>query len=323
MHRRTLVLGLTALCVSRFAIAQPARIPRIGVMMMVPIQHVFVESFRQGLREHGYIEGKNIQVDYRSAEGAVDRLHAIAADFVRQNVDLIVAGGGTASARAAIKATSTIPVVFPVAADPVRSGLVRSLAHPGGNATGQEFFDIEMSAKRMQLLKEVRPKVARVAVLADPSVAVYREQVSATRKAADTFAIEVLILDIRDPGELNAAFDAAVKWRADALMNLASGFLGVHIKQVLDLAQQKRFLALWSDRIYPDAGGLLSYGADVAYLYRTSARYVDRILKGAKPGELPVEQATKFELVVNLKTAKALGIAIPPAVLVRADKIIE
>jgi len=242
---------------------------------------------------------------------------------VRQNVDLIVAGGGTASARAAIKATSTIPVVFPVAADPVRSGLVRSLAHPGGNATGQEFFDIEMSAKRMQLLKEVRPKAARVAVLADPSVAVYREQVSATRKAADTFAIEVLILDIRDPGELNAAFDAAVKWRADALMNLASGFLATHIKQVLDLAQQKRLLAFWSDRIYPDAGGLLSYGVDVAYLYRTSARYVDRILKGAKPGELPVEQATKFELVVNLKTAKALGIAIPPAVLVRADKIIE
>jgi putative ABC transport system substrate-binding protein len=260
--------------------------------------HAFVESFRQGMREHGYIEGKNIHVDYRSAEGAADRLPGIAADFIRQKVDLIVAGGGTASALAAAKATSTVPIVFPVSADPVRSGVVRSL-------------------------KEVLPKVARVAVLADPSVGVYREQLSMTRKAAAELGIEVFIFDVRSADDFAAAFDAAVTSNADALMSLTSPFFGWHTNRILDLTSQKRLLALWDSRMYADAGGLLSYGADVAYLYRMSARYVDKVLKGAKPGDLPVEQATKFELVVNLKTARAQGIVIPPAVLGRADHVIQ
>lgn len=299
--------------------------PRIGLMLAAPIEGPFAQAFRQGLRELGYVEGKNIHVEYRSAEGRPDRFAAMAAEMVRLQVDVIVAGGGGPSARAAMQATRTTPIVFPAAADPVLEGLVQSLARPGGNATGLSIISSEINAKRMQVLKELLPNLRRVGFLADPKMGGMVEDaaITATQRAALALSLQLEVIRASSPEEFARAFDSARNARAEALIVSASSTFNAHRRQLIELAAKQRLVTLWEHRQFPLAGGLLSYGPDIADLYRSAARFVDRILKGAKPADLPVEQATKLELVVNLNAAKALGLKIPPPLLVRADQVIE
>jgi len=327
MRRRLFVLGgLATFGAARLTAAQERRkAPRIGVMLAVPIEGPFTQAFRQGLRELGYLEGQNIHVEYRSAEGSPDRFASIAAEMVRLQVDLIVAGGGGGSARAAMQATRTIPIVFPAAADPVLEGLVQSLPHPGGNVTGLSIISSDINAKRLQVLKELLPKLQRVALLADPKMGSKVEEaaIAASQAAARALGLQLEVLRASSPDGFAGAFDSARNARAEALIVAASSTFNAHRSQLLELATRHRMVTVWEHRQFPLAGGLLSYGPDIADLYRSAARFVDKILKGAKPADLPVEQATKLELVINLKTAKALGIAIPPTLLVRADLVIE
>jgi len=327
MRRRLFVLGgLATLGAARLTAAQERRkAPRIGVMLAVPIEGPFTQAFRQGLRELGYLEGQNIHVEYRSAEGSPDRFASIAAEMVRLQVDLIVAGGGGGSARAAMQATRTIPIVFPAAADPVLEGLVQSLPHPGGNVTGLSIISSDINAKRLQVLKELLPKLQRVALLADPKMGSKVEEaaIAASQAAARALGLQLEVLRASSPDGFAGAFDSARNARAEALIVAASSTFNAHRSQLLELATRHRMVTVWEHRQFPLAGGLLSYGPDIADLYRSAARFVDKILKGAKPADLPVEQATKLELVINLKTAKALGITIPQTLLVRADLVIE
>jgi putative tryptophan/tyrosine transport system substrate-binding protein len=326
MRRRDFLFGgLATLGTARLVAAQERRMPRIGLMLAAPIEGPFAQAFRQGLRELGYVEGKNIHVEYRSAEGSPDRFASIAAELVRLQMDLIVAGGGGASARAAMQATRSIPIVFPAAADPVLEGLVQTLARPGGNATGLSIISSEINAKRLQVLKELLPKLGRVGFLTDPKMGgiVEESAITATRSAALALSLQLEVIRASSPEEFAPAFDSARKARTEALIVSASSTFNAHRRPLVELAERQRLVTLWEHRQFPLAGGLLSYGPDIADLYRSAARFVDRVLKGAKPGDLPVEQATKLELVINLKAAKALGLKIPPRVLVRADQVIE
>jgi putative ABC transport system substrate-binding protein len=239
------------------------------------------------------------------------------------NVDVIVAGGGSVSPRIASRVTGTIPIVFPVAADPVGTGLVKSLARPGGNVTGLALLESEMNAKRVQLVRELLPKVERVAVIADPSMGAYADGVRASQEAARTLGLKVQVLSPRNPDEVESAFKSAKDGGAEAVVVLASSPFSRQSRRLVGFAAKYRLVTVWEHRAYTDAGGLVSYGHDIADMYRSAARYVDRILKGAKPAELPVEQGTKLDLVINLKTAKEFGITIPPALLVRADQLIQ
>jgi putative ABC transport system substrate-binding protein len=319
MHRRTFVVGaLAALGMPRIAVAQQRRsMPLIGVMLVRPIPNEFMAAFQRGLRELGYVEGQNIQVEYRSVEGRPERYAALAAEFVALRVDVIVAGGSVIAAR---KATSTIPIVFPAQPDPVSMGLVQSLARPGGNVTGISMLEADVSAKLLQLVRELLPKVERVAVLRDPRISA--QQVEATQAAARTLGIELHVLSAI-PENFDEAFAAAKRVRAEAMIVLPSSVFSAQRHRLVDLAAKNRLIAVYEYDGYPLAGGLISYGVDFAEMYRSAARYVDKILKGAKPADLPVEQATKFDLVINLKTTKALGLNIPPMLLVRADRVIE
>jgi putative tryptophan/tyrosine transport system substrate-binding protein len=317
---------LAALGAARLAGGQERRkLPRIGLMLAGPIEGPFTQAFRQGMRELGYVEGQNIEIQYRSAEGAPDRFSAIAAEMVRLPVDLIVSGGGGGSARAAMQATRTIPIVFPAAADPVREGLVHSLARPGGNATGLSIIESEINAKRMQVLKELLPKLQRVTMLVDPKMGSMVEQTSiaGAQAAARAFGLQLEVLRASAPDEFAAVFDSARRTRAEALIVVASSTFNAHRGRLVELAARHRLVTVWEHRQFPLAGGLLSYGPDIADLYRSAARFVDKILKGAKPADLPVEQATKLELVINLKAAKALAIEISPTLLVRADLVLQ
>lgn len=320
-RRRFVLVALAAIGVPDIAGAQQSRkIPKIGVMMVLPIPNALMKSFGERLRELGYVEGQNIQVEYRSADGRPERFPALAAEFVRLNVDVIVSGGGAPAVRAARQATSTIPIVFPALADPIAIGAVNSLARPGGNVTGISMRDSEMSAKRLQLLREILPKLKRVAVLRDPKGAA---EADALQNAARSLGIELQLFVASIPEQFDAAFDAARKANAEALIVLPSGTFAAHHQLLVDLAMRNRMASVWEQRQFTDAGGLLSYGPDFQDNWRIAARYVDRILKGAKPAEMPVEQATKFELTINLKTAKVLGITIPNSLLVRADQVIQ
>jgi putative ABC transport system substrate-binding protein len=282
----------------------------------------WTEAFRQGLRDLGYVEGRNIIIEWRSAEGKAARLPGLAAELLRLNVDVIVTGGST-STGAAKEATVTIPIVMGMDTDPVGSGFVRSLARPGGNITGLSTLSPEISGKQLELLKETVPKLSRVAVFGISTRAGNAQSLKETEHAAGAFGVQVQYLDILGPKDIETAFRGATKRRADAILLLASPVLHSHRTQVANLAAQNRLPAIYPWVEFVEEGGLMSYGVSFTDLYRRAAMYVDKILKGAKPADLPVEQPTKFEFVINLQTAKQIGLTVPPNVLARADKVIR
>ncbi len=304
---------------------QPKKIPRIGVLGAQSAIRASdrLGGLRQGLRDLGYAEGKNITVEYRWANGMNDRLPALAVELVRLKVDAIVIAGGTPAIQAAKRATSTIPIVFVGSSDPVALGLVVSLARPGGNVTGLSLGSPELYGKRLELLKETIPRVSRVAVLSDPANSSTHLSLREIRATARALGLQVQALDARRPNDLEAAFEAATRARAGALIVLQQPTITTQRKLVIDLAAKNRLPAIYTNTEWPDSGGFMSYGANFADLYRRAAVYVDKILKGTRPADLPVEQPTKFEFVINLKTAKQIGVTIPPNVLARADRVIK
>jgi len=328
MNRRETVLALLALGVAPRAgqAQQQGKIPRIGFLHpAVPQNNTvpFLEAFRQGLRELGYVEGKNIQLEVRWGEGKLERMPALADELVRLNVDVIVAATSP-SVLAAKQATRTIPIVMPLSSDPVGDGLVASLARPGGNITGLSMMAPEVGAKRLQLLKEVLPKLSRaVAVLWNPSYAGMSARFRDAQRNAPAAGVDVRSLEARDARGLERALDAITRERTDALILLADPLTLSQRLRIVEFAAEARLPAMYEISEFADAGGLMSYGHNPGEMCRRAATYVDKILKGAKPGDLPIEQPTKFELVINMKTAKALGITIPQAVLIRADRVIE
>jgi len=329
MDRRSTVLALLALGAAPFtAEAQQAtKVARIGYLANNPATSPYLrETFLQGLRDLGYVEGRNLVIEYREAEGKADRLPALAAELVALKVDVILAAGSTLTARVAKEATTTIPIVFAAVGDPVGSGLVTSLARPGGNVTGLSSFGAELVGKRLELLKQAVPGVDRVAVLWFPGALGERTDKDMLREAeaaARALAVRLQVVEARGPADFDRAFSDMTRARAGVLTVLpANMFLREH-KRLVDLAAKNRLPAVYTSREFVDAGGLMSYGANQPDLFRRAATYVDKILKGAKPGDLPVEQPTKFELIINLKTAKDLGLTIPQSVLARADEVIQ
>jgi putative ABC transport system substrate-binding protein len=305
---------------------QAAKIARIGYLAgnLAANPHL-PEAFRQGLRDLGYVEGRNVVIEYRDAEGKLERLPTLAAELVALKVDVIVAGSPLA-AMAAKQATRTLPIVFAAASDPVASGFVTSLARPGGNVTGLSLLGEELVGKRLELLKQAVPGASRVAVLWQPGSLGERTEKAMLMEAevaARALGVRLQFVEARGPEDFDRAFSDMTRARAGALTVLGGAMLFGERRRLVDLAAKNRLPAVYSWREFVDVGGLMAYGANLADLFRRAATYVDRILKGAKPGNLPVEQATKFELVINLKTAKALGLTIPPSLLARADEVIQ
>jgi putative ABC transport system substrate-binding protein len=320
-----LLLTFFLLTVSLAQAQQPAKIPRIGFLFgsSLSANSARHEAFRQGLRELGYVEGKNIVIDWRSAEEKLDRLPALAADLVRLKVDIIVTGGSSPTS-AAKEATTTIPIVMAQDADPVGSGFVASLARPGGNITGLSTLAPELNGKRLELLREIVPKLSRVAVLGTSTQPGNAQSLKEVELAAKAFGVKLQYLDVLSSKEITIAFRAATKGRADAVLMLLPGRVATSQRpQVVELAVKNRLPAIYNTAEWAEAGGLITYGTSITDLDRRAATYVDKILKGAKPGDLPVEQPTKFEFIINLKAAKQIGLTIPPNVLVRADKVIR
>jgi putative ABC transport system substrate-binding protein len=303
---------------------QTGKIPRIGILMSgspAPRQGVLA-AFRQGLQDLGYVEGKNIAMEYRFSEGRDERLPDLALELVQLKVDIIVTSGITPPL-AAKKVTKTIPIVMGVVGDPIGTGLVDSLARPGGNVTGFTLLAPELSSKRLELLKETVPKLSRVAVLinpANPGSPVYRKEIEV---AARSLGVELHLSEASQPYELAGALSQTQMGRAQALITLNDTMFFSQQVQIANLATKTGLPAMFPESEYVNAGGLMSYGPNLPDLFRRAATYVDRILKGIKPTDLPVEQPTKFELMINLKTAKQLGLTIPPNVLARADKVIK
>jgi putative tryptophan/tyrosine transport system substrate-binding protein len=327
MTRKVSVLTLCAvffaLCVSAEA-QQPRKIPQIGYLITSSPSAIAprMEAFQQGLRELGYVEGKNIVIERRHAEGKLDRLPELAAELVRLNVDVIVTSGPTAT-RPAKGATSTIPIVMTFDDDPVGSGFVASLARPGGNITGLSTLAPEISGKQLELLKEIVPRLSRVAVFGTSTRQGTAQALKELELAAGALAVKLQYLDIEDPKDTETAFRTASKGRADALLVLQSPVFNSQRAQIADLAQKSRLPAAYPRREFVEDGGLMSYGASISDLDRRAATYVDKILKGAKPADLPVEQPIKFEFIINLKAAKQIGLTIPQWVLTRADRVIK
>jgi ABC-type uncharacterized transport system substrate-binding protein len=318
----TLSAMLLALCFPAEA-QQPTKIPRIGYLTADSRSahaDVRAEAFREGLRELGYVEGRNIVIEWRNAEGKLDRLPALAAELVRLKVDVIVTGGPTAT-RPVKEATSTIPIVMTQDSDPVGNGFVASLARPGGNITGLSNLAQEISGKRLELLKEIVPKLSRVAVLGVSTNPGNSQSLRETELAAGALGVQIQYLDIRDSKDIDAALRTASKGRADAVLVL--NFPGNISRGIPDLAVKNRLPAIYYNSTIVDGGGLMSYGASINDLDRRAATYVDKILKGTKPADLPVEQPKKFEFIINLKAAKQIGLTIPPNVLARADRVIK
>ena len=303
---------------------QPTKIPRIGYLTTPSLaaNATRIEAFLQGLRELGYVEGQNIAVEWRSADGKLDRVAALAAELARLKVDLIVSGGPQ-STRAAKGATMTIPIVMAFDNDPVGNGFVASLARPGGNITGLSTLYPEISGKQLELLKEVVPRLQRVAVFGNSTHPGNAQTLKETQLAAGALALQLQYSDVRDAKDIETAFRAAKKERADAVLVLENAVLTSHRKQLVDFAVTNRLPAMYPQSEFMEAGGLIYYGTNTPDLFRRAATYVDKILKGAKPGDLPVEQPIKFEFIVNLKAAKQIGLTIPPNVLVRADRVIR
>jgi putative ABC transport system substrate-binding protein len=281
-----------------------------------------IEAFRQGLRGLGYMEGKNLVIEQRWAEGKLNRLPALAAELVRLKVDTIVSAGPTVT-RVAKEATVTIPIVMGFDDDPVGSGFVASLARPAGNITGLSALSPELSGKQLELLKEIIPRLSRVAVVGSSLHPGTAQSIKEMDQAAATVKVQLQHVDILEPNDIEPAFATATKGRADAVLVLTSVVTNSHRKQIVELAAKHRLPAIYYTAEWVEAGGLMTYGASFTDLFRRAATYVDRILKGAKPADLPVEQPTKFEFVVNLKAAKQIGLTIPPNVLARADRVIK
>jgi putative ABC transport system substrate-binding protein len=304
---------------------QSGKVPRIGFLIVdsPSAASTRVEAFKEGLQELGYVEGKNITIDYRYAEAKADRLPQLASELVRLKIDVLVTGGGNQVAIAAMKATGTIPIVMTNVADPVGSGFVASLARPGGNVTGLTSVTYDLSGKRLELIKDTLPKVGRIAVLYDPSDRAKVIEFKEMQAAAASFAVQLQSLEVRRAEDFESAFKTGSRARAEALIVLPTTVTNTHRKPIIHLAVDNRLPAIYPDREFVDGGGLMSYGPIYADLWRRAATYVDKILKGAKPAYLPVEQPTKFELVINLKTAKQIGVTIPPRVLARADKVVR
>jgi len=323
--RRRFVMGLGFLLASPLvAQAQPAgKVPRVGFLYGgAPGPSREVDAFRRGLRELGYIEGQNIAIEYRFAGGQVERLPELAAELVHLKLDVIVVPY-TPPALAAKRATSTIPIVFAVVADAVGAGLIANFARPGGNITGLTSNSAELGGKRLELLKQVVPKASRVAVLYNPADRSNVLVLKQLQESAPILGLTLQPLEVREPGEFEGAFIAMTRERAHAMFG-AAGVLTYEHKQVLvDLAAKRRIPAMWGHRQFVDAGGLMSYAVNVYDQIRQTAIYVDKILKGAKPGDLPVEQPTRYELVINLKSSKALGLTIARSLLLQADQLIE
>ena len=314
---------LFALCLSAEA-QQPKKIPRIGYLGVNPrsVNLARIEAFQQGLRELGYSEGKNIVIEWRSAEGKVDRLPALASELVRLKVDIIVTNGPI-STRSAKQATATIPIVMTFDDDPVGNGFVDSHARPGGNITGLSTLSPEISGKQLELLKEVVPRLSRVAVFGSSIQPGNAQSLKEVELAARAFGVQLQYLDVLDPTDIETAFRTAGTWRAEAVLALASLVLNSHRTQVGELAVKSRLPAIYRRPEFVEDGGLMSYATSYTDLNRRAATYVDKILKGAKPADLPVEQPKKFEFIINLKAAREIGLTIPPNVLMRADNVIK
>jgi len=324
MNKKTFVFVVATVILGSIHFAdaqQAAKVYRIGVLSTVPVS-IDLEPFRQALRELGYVEGKNIVIEARSAEGNFDRLPDLAAELVRLKVDVIAVSSNPAII-ALKQATQTIPIVMTVAGDPVGAGFVASLARPGGNITGLTNIAEELSGKRLELLKEINPKITRVAVFRNPTGLTHAVLWKETQDAATALGIKLLPLDIRGPDDFKSAFGTMVRERSDAFIVLPEPVTTTHRQQIVDLAMKNRLPGMYPFGEFTDAGGLIYYGPSRTDLLRRAATYVDKILKGRKPADLPVERPTKFELVINLKAAKQIGLTIPPNVLVRADKVIK
>ena len=314
MHILRRILG------SSTAQQQAGKVPRIGVLTFTQMTAALQEAFRQGLLDHGYVEGQNIVVEWRAAEGRPDRAKALAVELARLNVDVIVANL-TPAVQAAKDATSTIPIVMASAGDPVGTGFVASLARPGGNITGMTGISAELSGKRLELLRELIPGLTRVGLLINATNPFAKTLVDETQVAAKRTGVRLYVVDVRRPQEIDAAFLAMTKQRAGAV--IVDGALTAPAWQAAELAVRHRLPSVSNQRQFVDSGGLMFHGAQFADVYRRAASYVDKILKGAKPGTLAVEQPTRFELAINLRTAKALGLTVAPSLLLRADQVIE
>ena len=303
---------------------QPAKIPQIGRLAIAShsAESARIEAFRQGLRDLGYVERKNMLIEWRFADGEFDRLPAHAAELVRLKVDVIVTSGSTPT-RIAKAATSTIPIVMSNDNDPVGDGFVASLARPGGNITGLSNFAPELSGKRLEILREVVPKLSHLAIVGTSTNPGYAQSIKEVKLAAAALGVKFEYLDVLDPKNIETAFRAASKGRVDGVLVLTSGILVAQRVQVAELAAKHHIPAIYSNSQFVEADGLMFYGVNVIDLDRRAATYVDKILKGRKPVDLPVEQPTKFEFIINLKAAKQIGLTIPPNVLVRADKVIR
>jgi putative ABC transport system substrate-binding protein len=325
--RKTLTLLFIVVVLGVGAIAeaqQPKKVPRIGYLGAVSPSAVSArtEAFRQGLRELGYVEGKNIVIEWRSSEGKQDRLPSLVAELVRLKVDVIITAGPQ-STRAAKEATVTIPIVMAQANDPLGNGFVASLARPGGNITGLSTLAPEISGKQLELLKEIVPRLSRVAVFGNSTTPGTAQALREVEVAAGAFGVKLQYLDVRGPKDIETVFRAAGKGRADAVLVLTSFVFNPYRTEIADLAVKHRLPAIYSTPEFVEDGGLMTYSVSLTDLFRRAATYVDKILKGAKPADLPVEQPTKFELVINLEAAKQIGLTIPPNVLARADRVIK
>jgi len=326
MNRRTAIRRLATffLTTASFADAQQTgKVPRIGFLLgSSPGPDPRVEAFRQGLRDLGYTEGKNIVIEWRFAEGKQDRLPELTAELVHLNVEIIVTDG-TAVTRAAKNATKTIPIVMAADGDPIGNGFVASLAHPGGNITGLSNLISDLSGKRLEILKEAFPGISRIGVIWNPENPSSARGFKETQVAAKALALQLQSLEVRSPSDFEGAFQAASKRQARALSVLSDSLMFNNRKRLLDIAVKHRLPTMHTQSLWADAGALMSYGTNFPDLYRRAATYVDKILKGAKPADIPVEQPMRFEFVVNLKTAKQIGVIIEPNVLVRAQRVIR
>ncbi len=303
---------------------QTARLPRVARLSpsTANADEIMLAGFRQGLKEHGWIENKNIALEYRFADGKTDRLNDLAAELVRLKVDVILSGA-TVGAQAAKRATSTIPIVLVTTGDPVAAGLVASLARPGGNLTGVTALGQELSGKRLQLLKEALPGINHVAVLSNPTNPDSKFSVKEVEAAANDLGVRIKVHEAADPSRFEGAFRAMTAERAGAVLVLTDSMLFTYRKRIVELAAQSRLPAMYPISEYANVGGLMFYGANFPDMYRQAAAFVDKILRGTRPADLPVEQAKKFELIINLNAAKQIGLTIPPNVLARADKVIK
>jgi putative ABC transport system substrate-binding protein len=320
----TLCALLYALCPQAEA-QQTKKIWRIGFLSSVaakPSAHLW-SAFLHGLRAVGYVEGQNVMIEPRWAEGKTDRLPQLAAELARLNVDLIVSTGGTVTAFAAKNATSSIPIVFTVGGDLVKLGLVASLARPAGNLTGLSLLTTELNVKRLELLQETFPKIRLVGVMGNPNNPNYVIQLDETQAAAKALGLQIEIFQARNSSDIDSVFSTAAKKPVQALLVLSDPMLNASRQRISDAVMKARVPAIYEFKEFVEAGGLMSYGTDILAVYRRIGVYVDKIFKGTSPADLPVEQPTKFEFVVNLKTAKQIGLTIPPNVLTRADRVIR